>query len=399
MMFFRKQNHLISLCIRSKGSGFRTGAILFCLMYSATGSNLPAAEFDIKGQASGWITSNPDMATQIGLRYIPDLMISTYTGENLVDGEISLNIFGSGQYTHSSDSIFFQNDLSAYRMWLRLSGSQYEVRIGLQKINFGSAMLLRPLMWFDSIDPRDPLQLTDGVYGILARYYFLNNANIWIWGLYGNDQQRGWEIFISDRHKPEFGGRIQLPLLSGEFALTYHRRLLNISNQFPENYFPKQSNIVENRIGIDGKWDVEIGLWFEAVLSHRNLEFKPLSYQRLTNIGADYTFDIGNGLGIITEYFTMSMSEDAFGPGTNISLTALSLNYPLGVLDDLTGLIYFDPDNKNWYRFINWQRTYDNWQFYLMGFWNPDEYQLYQTGLENNLYAGKGIQLMAVFNH
>ena len=48
--------------------------------------------------------------------------------------------------------------------WLRLSTSRFEARVGLQKINFGSATLFRPLMWFDSLDPRDPLQITDGVY-------------------------------------------------------------------------------------------------------------------------------------------------------------------------------------------------------------------------------------------
>ena len=398
-MFFRNKNDRTSLCFRSKGTSLRTCAILIFLLYAAIGSKVTAANYDIKGQASGWITSNPDLATQIGLRYIPDLMVTTYTDDYLVDAELSLNLFGSGQYTHSSDSIFFQNDLSAYRLWLRLSGSQYEFRIGLQKINFGSAMLLRPLMWFDSIDPRDPLQLTDGVYGILARYYFLNNANIWLWGLYGNDQRRGWEIFTSDKHKPEFGGRIQIPLLSGEIAFTYHHRRLDIHDQVPENGFPQKSDIAEDRIGIDGKWDAGIGLWFEAVLSYRDLDYKPLSYQRLTNIGADYTFDIGSGLGVIMEYFTMSMSDHAFGSGQDISLTALSVNYPLGLLDNLTGMVYYEPDHNNWYRFVNWQRTYDNWQFFLMGFWNPDQYQLYQTSLENNLYAGKGIQLMIVFNH
>ena len=69
---------------------------------------------------------------------------------------------------------------------MRYSSDQFELRLGLQKINFGSASMLRPLMWFDQMDPRDPLHLTDGVWGLLARYYFLNNANIWLWGLYGN---------------------------------------------------------------------------------------------------------------------------------------------------------------------------------------------------------------------
>ena len=30
----------------------------------------------------------------------------------------------------------------------------------------------------EDIDPRDPLQLTNGVWGLLGRYYFMNNANL-----------------------------------------------------------------------------------------------------------------------------------------------------------------------------------------------------------------------------
>ena len=82
-----------------------------------------------------------------------------------INSEISLNSFGSGMI-HAFDDIDTDGTLKPYRMWLRLSTSQLEIRAGLQKINFGSAALLRPLMWFDRIDPRDPLQLTDGVYGL-----------------------------------------------------------------------------------------------------------------------------------------------------------------------------------------------------------------------------------------
>lgn len=35
-------------------------------------------------------------------------------------------------------------------------------------------------MRFDQVDPRDPLKLTDGVRGLLGRYCFLNNADIWL---------------------------------------------------------------------------------------------------------------------------------------------------------------------------------------------------------------------------
>jgi len=35
----------------------------------------------------------------------------------------------------------------------------------------------------------------------------------------------------------------------------------------------------------------------------------------------------------------------------------------------------------------------------VMGFWNPDTYQLYNIETRNTLYGGWGLQLMVVFNH
>jgi hypothetical protein len=291
------------------------------------------------------------------------------------------------------------HDLKAYRLWLRFSTSQFEIRAGLQKINFGSANLLRALMWFDSIDPRDPLQLTDGVYAILTRYYFLNNANIWFWILYGNDRTRGWEVFVSDQKKPEFGGRLQVPLFSGEMAFTYHHRDIDAGKSLAAPYLFTDLRVPENRIAIDGKWDVEAGVWMEAVLIYRDLPYKDFNYQQQTNLGIDYTFDLGNGLHAIAEHFNLRFSDKAFGNGVGISMTAFSLDYPLGLLDDFTAMVYYEWDQKNWYRFLRWQRTYDNWIFYLMAFWNPEQYQLYQLTNQENLYAGKGLQLLVVFNH
>ena len=93
------------------------------------------------------------------------------------------------------------------------------------------------------------------------------------------------------------------------------------------------------------------------------------------------------------------ISEKAFGSGEEISFSAVSLNYPLGVIDNLTVMIYYGWENHDWYRFMNWQRTYDNWSLYFIGFWNPDSFQVYQNPEENRSFAGKGIQVMVVFNH
>jgi len=355
---------------------------------------------ELQGQLSGWVTVNPDQSveTQIGLRYIPDFFINTNICMYTIDSEISVTTFGSG-LIHAHDNIDTDSALKPYRMWLRLSTSQLEVRVGLQKINFGSATLLRPLMWFDRLDPRDPLQLTDGVYGLLGRYYFLNNANIWLWGLYGNKMTKGWEALPSEKNKVEYGGRLQVPLFNGEIALTYHHRRAEPQNQSFLKYSSTMNHIPEDKLGLDGKWDIGIGLWFEGVLIHQDIDFSMLRYQRLVNVGVDYTVAFGNGLHILSEYFMYVSSGKAFGNGKGISFSAISLNYPLGILDNLTGMIYYDWEHENFYRFFSFQRTLDMWRFYLIGFWNPDQFQIYQNQGERNLFAGKGFQVMVVFNH
>jgi hypothetical protein len=83
----------------------------------------------------------------------------------------------------------------------------------------------------------------------------------------------------------------------------------------------------------------------------------------------------------------------------NMFFSALSLNYPLSLAWNITGMIYYDWDQNDLYRFLNLTLTYDKWSFYLMGFWNPERFLIYRNIDNFDLYTGKGIQLMAVFNH
>ena len=355
----------------------------------------------LHGQASGWTSLNPDnvQIAQYGLRYVPELSIGEGLGNDLsADIDLSLNGVGSASFVKSRHPEF-ESNVKPYRAWLRFSSTRLEIRAGLQKINFGSATLFRPLMWFDRIDPRDPLQLTVGVYALLARYYFADNANVWLWGLYGNNETKGWERVPTKNKSAEYGGRLQLPASIGEIGITYHHRVANLADLpgFPVGTIADQ--IPENRYALDGKWDVGVGIWFEAVLVHQQTEFPDLKYQRQWTVGADYTFDVGNGLNIVTEYFRSENPTDIFGLATGIGFSAWSLNYPLGLVDRISGILYRDWTNREWYRFVSWQRTYDNWALYVLGFWNPDILQLNGNQGAGSPFAGKGIQLMIVFNH
>ncbi|MBN2348626.1 MAG: hypothetical protein JXJ22_07315 [Bacteroidales bacterium] len=200
------------------------------------------------GQASAYVNYSPDNKLNMlaGGRYLPQLDYTVnLINSTKIDFEGAANIFGTVLF-HPFDSSDTEGDIKPYRLWGRFTGKQFEIRLGLQKIDFGSAMLLRPLQWFDEVDPRDPLKFTTGVYGALGRYYFLNNVNIWAWVLYGNENPRGFEIIKNNTRFPEFGGRVQVPVPRGEFAATYHHRtadsraLQNISafNEVPEDRIP-----------------------------------------------------------------------------------------------------------------------------------------------------------------
>jgi hypothetical protein len=364
--------------------------------------NLASSQtLELKGLLSGWVTVNTESISepQFGLYYIPEFLIQKSISQNCsIDFDLSLNAHGTARL-QSGEETQTEGEFKLHRMWGRFSSSRFEARLGLQKINFGSASLLRPLMWFDRIDPRDPLQLTDGVYGLLMRYYFLNNANIWIWGLYGNNKTKGWEFLSTKARSVEFGGRFQHPVGNGEMALTYHYRQIDPNQSLPGFDLADVSSLPENRLALDGKWDIGIGIWFEGTITHQSSEQLSTPWQRAVTVGFDYTFGLGSGLNLTGEYFVYASSQEILGSGDSMKFSALAMNYPLSMLDNLRCILYYDWRNKNLYSFLNWRRTYDQWIINVIGFWNPELFQIYQSLTENNMFAGKGIQIMVIFNH
>ena len=379
--------------------------ILISISLLTVGLNGQTINF--RGQLSGLHVSSIETpySNVSGLRYIPELSFSQSLKSGLTfKAEMSINTNSYLEFS-SPDSINGKIRIKPYRAWGSISGDQAELRLGLQKMNFGSATMLRPLMWFDKMDPRDPLRLTDGVYGALFRYYFLNNANLWVWGLIGNEQVKGWEQFSTWKWQPEFGGRFQLLAGPGEIALSGHYRQIDPREAAIDFLVPESDDAIpEFRLGLDGKWDLIAGLWFETSVDKADYSsaFPELGmglFSRKITIGADYTFGIGNGLTAIAEQFYYGQSDKILEKADGLNFSAVSLSYPLTMFHNLSAMVYYDWTNSSWYRFLNLQMVYDKWSFYLMGFRNPDSFQIYQNLDEPNIFAGKGIQLMFVYNH
>ncbi|MGQ9472182.1 MAG: hypothetical protein ACUVR0_10900 [Candidatus Aminicenantales bacterium] len=391
---------------------------LFCVSTHFTmffPASLMAQKVELKGLLSSWaaLSAKGSVPSLVGFRWVPGVIVNeALSPARFIEVEVALNGFGTAEFKNLGN-ILSGARLKLYRVQARYSATRFEVRVGLQKLSFGSAAFHRPLMWFDRLDPRDPLQLTEGVYGLLLRYYFLSNANIWFWGLYGNEKPKGWELLPTARKRPEWGGRLQVPLSAGELGFTFHHRRVSLGSpsevldhltglkEKDSESNPARHPAPEYRWGLDGKWDLGVGLWFEAVLARQETRFLAAERQKTFTLGLDYTFPLGQGLHVLTEYYESRLSGGTSSRGDRSQFAAFSLSYPLGLFDSLNGVVFYDCKKRDTYLFFRWQRTYDRWNFHLMAFWNPERLGIYhlQDSSASNLFAGKGLQLMVVFHY
>ncbi len=116
-------------------------------------------------------------------------------------------------------------------------------------------------------------------------------------------------------------------------------------------------------------------------------------------MGTDYTFGLGNGLNLVAEQLIISLDEKAFAFDNISTLTGISASYPTGLFDNLSAVMYYDWTGNNLYSTINWQRDYNKFSVYVMAFSNPvSGASVQQNDLVNPL-AGRGLQVMLVYNH
>jgi len=361
----------------------------------------PNSDFHLNfsGLSLAWFSLNQSSTEnfQSGIRSLPEILVNKPLSPTWqLDLDFSLNAQGSLRSTKGKESSSSAR-ARLFRCWLRVSQPRFEARLGLQKINFGSAIIFRPLMWFDQLDPRDPLQLTRGVYGLLLRYYFPNNTNIWFWILYGNDDLKGWEILPTTAKGFEYGGRIQFPLPKGEGGISFHHRR---TKPLPSALLPASPpllSIPENRFGFDGRWDVGIGLWVEASLSHQPNDWLLSRWKKSLSLGGDYTFDLGHGFYLVGEYFEFQAGRDFSSREESQRFLGIMMRYPLTFKDSLKAIFFYDLKKNDAYNFLYWQKSLQDWSFFLMLFWNPSDFRVFRKEFNSLALAGKGFQVMGVY--
>ena len=355
------------------------------------------SQFEFDGQLLGQTSLGLEKQSSkfIGARYLPSLNFKKKT-DSLSSFAIQIwGNFSATQFLTPEKKNESSSNIDPYRIWLRYQVKNWEFRAGLQKIDFGVAQLLRPIQWFNQIDPRDPLGLTNGVNGLLIRHYFEDNSNLWVWGLYGNQKQRGFDALPTIKDVPEFGGRFQSFIPKGEAAISYHYRQAGGDATLGLDTYQSP----EHRIGFDVKLDLGFGVWTETTFIYKLKNIGVLTNQFLLNIGMDYTFGIGKGLTVSKEYLFSSYSDNRVNNLIKSGISALSFNYPLNFFSTITALVYQQWNNNQQTLMINYQHQFNNLSGYFIFYYNPDTIQGIQQNDIFRSFTGPGIQLLLVYNH
>ncbi len=362
---------------------FTMTSVITTVLFS-TATPLCADELDLSGQLTAQaiaVQSEQAWLTPLSLTYMPQLAITDASTEAFsVDAYASARIHLQ-QSPNQANS--YAQSADWYRLNVQFKTDHTDVVFGLQTLNFGPAVILRSLQWFDQVNPTDPTQSTLGVNALRVRHFLENGGILWLWTMAGNVASKGQEVVATSENTIEGGGRVQWPLANGELGVTSHLR------KTPAMGFTgtvAEDDLLESRIALDGRWDIGVGLWFESVLIDQGSNAAN-NYRHQTTLGSDYTFGFGNGLYVVAEHQITQFSNHVLDWDSPDQTSVLHIRYPLNLLDSLSALstVQWTDDIRTAHH-VNWQRVYDNWIVQFSGFnrSNPNTY---------------GVQGTVVFNH
>ncbi|UCD12414.1 MAG: hypothetical protein JSU88_04845 [Nitrospinaceae bacterium] len=208
-------------------------------------------------------------------------------------------------------------DADFFRAWLRLDNGPFKIRGGRQKILFGSGAIFRPLGFFDTRDVTGVVPQTRGVDSVRSTYFFDETTLL-----------EGWLVPAKEGSGVIAGLRGETLVLGAEagWVAQYHPRTsLDDLPDFSEELL---------QLGYHFKGESHVGFWNESRLDiEAGVEGSPLRFASV--LGVDYTFDVGEGLHVLAEYF-FSTQEPGFtlkdfqGDRT-LHQFALGLDQPVGI--------------------------------------------------------------------
>lgn len=178
-----------------------------------------------------------------------------------------------------------EHDLELFRGWLRYEKGNLNVRAGRQQILFGAASLFRPLGFYDTRVMSGIIPLTRGVDAVRPTYHPTPTSTIQGWAVHADNDDR---LLYGMRAEGNFG-----PIEAG-IAGQYH--------PVTDLQFLTDFDLKMAQMGYHLKGEKTIGFWHESRLDI--LVDVPGDPIRLDTVfGVDYTFDVGQGLHVLVEYF------------------------------------------------------------------------------------------------
>lgn len=351
-------------------------------------------KFESAGQFSAWSLAAPGNEKQLlaGFRFLPGLRLTHQADALKLNAEASAYLFAHEALIPLDDHP--SAGLQPYRFWIRLADSTRSLRLGLQQINFGSASLLRPLMWFDRLNPLDPLGITEGQWSALGQWYFGTQNNLWIWVNLPDGKARVWDLLPPKKYFPEAGGRFQWAVPKGEMGVAVN---LGSSEPYSGALMDSGKGLLSYKFGLDGKWDLGPGLWYEFSLSGVNRHAGAVTHLAMITVGADYTFGLGNGLNVVAEQMFVAAGSRFQSMPEKTAFAATSLSYPLDFFNRFRLLAYYDWKNGKPYSFLQYEHTLTKGMLQLMAWANPESALL--PGRDDlQIFGGTGVQCMYVIH-
>ena len=365
------------------------GIILLVIYLCASAVTL-AQSFSLKGQLWGSVIHGDDppvgrSSFETTLGYIPMLSLSR---------DLSINRFVDLEWGYRMGKVYagdyaISSIEEPYRLWLRYSSDQIEARLGLQKIAFGPAMVLRSLAWFDTIDPKDPTGQTEAVEAFRLRLFPTSSLALWLWSI-NNDQDT-----------LSYGGRAELSTSIGEWGLTYYQDPTELGQSVGQ--FPIFISGPHQRAAMDYRYDGYFGFWFEGVgIFADSKQDVELNRFTLLTLGADYTIPVGSGMLIMAETMKINGSSTAEDISSDQTYTALMASLPINMLHQLMFIAQIDWDNSYIYNYLRWGITYDHFNLNFIFSISPrrDDYNMAKEYLPKTVAGfGTGLQFMLIYNH
>ena len=207
-----------------------------------------------------------------------------------------------------------ETDIDFFRAWLRLDNGEFKLRGGRQKILFGAGAIYRPLGFFDTRNVTGVFPQTRGVDGFRSTWFLSSSSFL-----------ESWLVPAKKNDAIIFGIRGEALIEDIEVGLVaqYHPRSdLKDLTDFNQEMF---------QFGYHLKGEKEFGFWNESRL---DIEMQS-SIRFDTVIGTDYTFDLGEGMHVLLEYFFTTRQNkftltDTKGQRT-IQQIGFSFDQPVGI--------------------------------------------------------------------